>query len=112
MYIDGGHEALVVTLAEELYPVVRGPAMAGGKADAKLGSKLRGQECHRRGWRNSDPVNVHARACQPGDDCRFEELARRARIAPYDRNGPRGAAVLMGQDVGRSDRQVYRQCGA
>jgi hypothetical protein len=102
---------LVATGTEELYPIVRSPAMTGGEADAKLGIVHRRQECDRSGWRDSNPDNVHARACQPGDDGRFEELAGRAGITPDDRNGRRAATIWAGENLGGRDGQIYGQVG-
>ena len=85
--------------------------MAGGKTDAKLGAMRRGQECDRGGRRDSDPDDIHARACQPGDDRRFEELARRARIAPDDRDGSRDITTWLDEDLGGRDCQFDCQRG-
>ncbi len=105
---------LVTAAGEELDAVVRHGVVAGGEHHTEVGAERPGEMGHRRRRQHTDAQHVHARAREPRDDGRLQELPGGTRITPDHRGGPMPfERARLGQHVrrghGQAERHLRRQ---
>jgi hypothetical protein len=101
---------LVTAAGEELDAVVGHGVVAGREHHPEVGAELAGQVGDRRRRQHPDALDVDTGAGEAGDHGGLEELPRRPRVAPDDRDRPvPRERAGVGEHVGRRDGKVERE---